>query len=59
MQLSFITILLLVLFFSCKKQKSEYPEIIIRHNLEEQYDLAKWELYKLNCVIEALKTHEK
>ncbi|MFK7770656.1 MAG: hypothetical protein AB8F94_00900 [Saprospiraceae bacterium] len=47
-----ITILLLVLFFSCKKQKSEYPEIIIRHNLEEQYDLAKWELYKLNCVIE-------
>ncbi len=48
-----ITILLLVLFFSCKKQKSEYPEIIVRHNLEEQYDLAKWELYKLNCVIES------
>jgi len=46
----FITILLLVLFFSCEKQKSEYPDIIVRHNLEEQFDLAKWELYKLNCV---------
>lgn len=49
---NFITILLLILFFSCKKQKSEYPDIIVRHNLEEKYDLAKWELYKLNCVIE-------
>lgn len=47
-----VTILLLILFFSCKKQKSGYPEIIVRHNLEEQYDLVKWELYKLNCVIE-------
>lgn len=47
-----ITILLLVLFYSCEKQKSSYPDIIVRHNLEEQYDLAKWELYKLNCVIE-------
>ena len=45
-----ITILLLVLLFSCKKQKSEYPEIIVKHNLEEKYDLAKWELYKLNCI---------
>ncbi|MFK8007747.1 MAG: hypothetical protein AB8H03_15320 [Saprospiraceae bacterium] len=47
-----ITILLLVLFFGCEKQKSDYPEIIVKHNLEEKYDLAKWELYKLNCVIE-------
>lgn len=49
---NFITICLLALVFGCSSEETIYPEIIIRHKLEEQYDLAKWELYKLNGLIE-------
>ena len=44
------------LFFSCKKAENKYyPYVIKKYNLEEQFDLAKWEIYKLNCVIENKK----
>lgn len=47
-----ITIYLLAFIFGCSDEEAIYPGIIIRHNLEEQYDLAKWELYQLNSIIE-------
>ena len=48
----FATLLaLLILLGSCKKKKETiYPEFIIRHHLEKLHDLAKWELYQLNCL---------
>lgn len=47
-----VVALFLLFFISCNNTHSEYPEIIVKSNLQEKYDLAKWELYKLNCVIE-------
>ena len=46
-----ITMLYMILF-ACSQivTQRDYPAIIKKHHLEQQYDKAKWELYKVNSI---------
>jgi hypothetical protein len=45
---SLVIIVCILTSFQCNKAKENYPEPIKENNLEEVYDLAKWNLYHLN-----------
>lgn len=47
-----IGILIYLIGFSCCENKfvPDYPAIIERNNLQDLYDKAKWEIYKLNTI---------
>ncbi len=49
---NFEVLILLLGFFSCTHQSQGeiYPELVTERNLEELYDRAKYEVYKLNSI---------
>jgi len=46
----YITIILVLFLISCNQEK--YPKAIIESDITDVYDLAKWEIYKLNITFD-------